>query len=409
MRSSGLTHAARVATTPPFGLYLAGHVAASAAEWMMRTAIGWLIWELTQSTSWLGAFAFALLAPSVLGTIWGGALADRRDRRQMIALSRVAAAGFCLATLALVLMGEAQPALILALAAVAGFAQGLAQASAKTIVSDLVPVAILPNAVALNATAHNVATLAAPALAAILIAMGGVGLALGVAAGLYALSVAVILAMPAVTLPHRDPRPILSDIGEGMTHVACSPVLAPLMGLHAAAALLVRPVLDMAPALAALALGRGPDGVALITGGVGAGAIAGGLWLAGGRNPARLPRIVLAAVTVAALAAMVLPHTSGALAAVAVSGIFGIAIVLRAAGLQSLLQLSAGPVFRGRVLGLYGLLLHLCGAIGGLALGLLADRIGLGPALALTAATVLVVTLALARPVLAAAPKDAAT
>jgi MFS family permease len=409
MRSSGLTHAARVAATPPFGLYLAGHVAASAAEWMMRSAVGWLIWDLTESTSWLGAFAFALLAPSVLGTIWGGALADRRDRRQMIALSRVAAAGFCLATLGLVLMGQPQPAAILALAAVAGFAQGLAQASAKTIVSDLVPVAILPNAVALNATAHNVATLAAPALTAVLIAQGGVPLALAVATALYALSVAVVAALPRTARAPSTPRPILRDIAEGMTHVARSPVLAPLIGLHAAAALLVRPVLDMAPALAALALGRGPDGVALITGGVGAGAIAGGLWLAGGRNPARLPRIVLAAVTVAALAALVLPHTSGALTAVAVSGIFGIAIVLRAAGLQSLLQLRTEPALRGRVLGLYGLLLHLCGAVGGLTLGLLADRIGLGPALALTAAGVLAVTLALARPVLANAPPEPTT
>jgi predicted MFS family arabinose efflux permease len=408
MRSSGLTHAARVAATPPFGLYLAGHVAASAAEWMMRTAIGWLIWDLTQSTSWLGAFAFALLAPSVLGTIWGGALADRRDRRQMIALSRITAAAFCVATLVLVLMGQPRPALILALAAVAGFAQGLAQASAKTIVSDLVPVAILPNAVALNATAHNVATLAAPALAAVLIAHGGVGLSLGVAAILYVLSVAVVAAMPRITRPTEEHRPILRDIARGMTHVARSPVLAPLMGLHAAAALLVRPVLDMAPALAALALGRGPDGVALITGGVGAGAIAGGLWLAGGRQPQRLPRIVLAAVAVAALTAIVLPHTSGALAAVAVSGIFGIAIVLRAAGLQSLLQLRSEAEFRGRVLGLYGLILHLSGAIGGLALGLLADRIGLGPALALTATGVLAVTLALARHVLATAPTEPA-
>jgi predicted MFS family arabinose efflux permease len=401
MRDAGLSHAVRVAATPPFGLYLAGHVAASAAEWMMRTAIGWLIWEQTGSTTWLGAFAFALLAPSVLGTIWGGALADRRDRRRMIALSRVTAAGFCVATVGLVLMGQPQPAAILALAAVAGFAQGLAQASAKTIVSDLVPVAILPNAVALNATAHNVATLAAPALAAVLIAQGGVALALGVAAGLYALSVAVVVAMPRVFRPAALPRPILRDIAEGITHVARSPVLAPLMGLHAAAAFLVRPVLDMAPALAALALGRGPEGVALITGGVGAGAIAGGLWLAGGRSPGRLPRIVLAAVVVAALATMALPQTSGAVAAAAVAAIFGLASVLRAAGLQSLLQLRAAAGMRGRVLGLYGLILHLSGAIGGLVLGLLADRIGLGPALALVGAGVLATALVLARAVLA--------
>jgi hypothetical protein len=117
---------------------------------------------------------------------------------------------------------------------------------------------------------------------------------------------------------------------------------------------------------------------------------------------------VLGAVTVAAIAGIILPHTTGAVTAGGVAGIFGLAIVLRAAGLQSLLQLRAEPAFRGRVMGLYGLILHLSGAVGGLALGLLAARIGLGPSLALTGVLVLAVTLALARRVLATAPKEPA-
>jgi hypothetical protein len=56
------------------------------------------------------------------------------------------------------------------------------------------------------------------------------------------------------------------------------------------------------------------------------------------------------------------------------------------------------------VLGLYGLLLHLGGAVGGLVIGILTDDIGIGPALALAGGIVLALTAAIAPRVLAAQP-----
>ncbi len=402
----GRAHLWRLAATPPFGPYLCGHALAATGEWMKRAIVGWLLWEMTGSATWLGAFAFALLAPSALGTIWGGALADRQDRRMLIAGARAVAAGFCLCVAGLVGAGLATPGLIVGLASVAGLAGGLAQASSKTIVSDLVPRDRLANAVALNATAFNVATMAGPALAALLLVGPGAGVALVLAGSGLAAHAMIVLTLPPAPRPARPASPMLRDIAEGFRTVAVSPVLRPLMLLHFAGALLVRPVLDMAPAIAALVLGRGPDGMAILTGGVGAGAILGGLWLAGADRTRRLPTLVLVAAVVLATTTAVLPLLTGTTAMLLLAGAFGAASLVRAAGIQSLLQLSATPELRGRVLGVYGLILHLGAAIGGLSLGLIADAVGLGVAL-WSAALLLATASVLLAPALLAARTDA--
>ncbi len=383
----------RLASTPPLSRYLLGHASASMGEWMKRATLGWLLWDITGSATWLGALSFAMLGPSVIGALWGGALADRMDRRGLIAGAKGVDAGLVLVVAMMVIAGRPDPVVVVAMAGVTGLAGGLAQAAGKTIISDLVGPAALPNAVALNATVFNVATLIGPAAAAALILARGEAPALLVAGLCLGLHAGLVLTLPRTARPPRNDTPLRHQIIAGVTTVTRSPVLGPLMALHAACALLMRPFLDMAPALSALVLGRGPDGVAVITTGVGAGAIAGGLWLASRDSAARLPQIVVGAAICLSLSVMTFPLVPGVAAAAAFAILIGVASILRAAGIQTLLQLGAEPQVRGRVLGLYGLLLHLGGAIGGLVLGIVTDAFGVTAALTLAGGAVLVLTL----------------
>jgi MFS family permease len=383
----------RLASTPPLNRYLAGHAAASLGEWMKRATLGWLIWDITGTATWLGGLSFAMLGPSVIGTIWGGALADRLDRRALIAMAKAVDAGLALVVAGLVIGGWPDPTAIVALAGVAGLAGGLAQAAGKTIISDLVTPATLPNAVALNATVFNLATLTGPTLAAALILGYGVVPALVVAGLGLGLHAVLVMTLPRAIRQTRGPAPLHREIVAGIVTVARSPTLGPLMALHAACAMLVRPFLDMAPALSTLVLDRGPDGIAMITTGVGAGAIAGGLWLASRDGAAGLHRIVVGAAIALCVAAMAFAFVPGAVAAIAVAVLIGVASILRAAGIQTLLQLGTEAEVRGRVLGLYGMLLHLGGAVGGVLIGLMTDAWGITTALMIAGGTVLALTL----------------
>ena len=77
LRTSVFGGAASPLRVPIFRRYFLGHFMASIGRWMYRMSIGWLAYDLTESTVWLGAVAFADLVPSALLTIFAGAITDR--------------------------------------------------------------------------------------------------------------------------------------------------------------------------------------------------------------------------------------------------------------------------------------------------------------------------------------------
>ena len=57
--------------------YFLGNFTSTVGRWMYRMSVGWLTWELTKSTSWLGIVAFADLFPMVVIPVFAGVIADR--------------------------------------------------------------------------------------------------------------------------------------------------------------------------------------------------------------------------------------------------------------------------------------------------------------------------------------------
>ena len=59
--------------------------------WVQRVAVGWLPWELTGSTMWLGLIAFAELLPTVIIGPFAGEIADRFNRLRLFKISQILA------------------------------------------------------------------------------------------------------------------------------------------------------------------------------------------------------------------------------------------------------------------------------------------------------------------------------
>ena len=87
--SSVFGGAGRALRHPVYRRFWFGHSLAAVGRWMKRTAVGWLTWELTESTSWLGIVAFADLVPMMLFVILSGAIADRVGLMRIVRLSQV--------------------------------------------------------------------------------------------------------------------------------------------------------------------------------------------------------------------------------------------------------------------------------------------------------------------------------
>src|SRR5213078_2387341 len=67
-----------------FRLFFAGQLVSLTGTWMQNTAQGWLVYQLTGSKLLLGVVAAVGSAPMMLFSIWGGSVADRHPKRQIL-------------------------------------------------------------------------------------------------------------------------------------------------------------------------------------------------------------------------------------------------------------------------------------------------------------------------------------
>lgn len=379
---------------PNYGIYTAGNAASLIGTWMQRVAIGWLTWELTGSGAWLGAMAFADLFPTVIVGPLGGVMADRLDRMRVMRISQFLSLLQALALFALTATGTITVELLFALTLFLGIVSGVNQPVRLALVPALVRREDLAPAVAINSIIFNGARFVGPAAAGALIAAGGVSLAFAANAASYVLFMIALwhIRLPAPPeAPARTRNGVLQDIGDGIRYVGAHPGLGPMMMLLIASCVFVRPVIELLPGFASEVFGAGATGLALLTSTIGAGAIVGGLWLAGRGDWHGLTRLVLGNTALLSLSILLFIATDSLWVAVPALLVGGTCMVVIGVGMQTLIQLSVAGNMRGRVLSLYGLIFRGGPALGALMMGTVSDLVGLrwplavGSALALAA------------------------
>ena len=88
-----------------YTLFWIGSFVSNVGTWMQTVALGWLIYEMTGSASWLGTVSFAANAPMLLFGLVGGAVADRSDRRLVLVGTQAVAGAAALLLAALTARG----------------------------------------------------------------------------------------------------------------------------------------------------------------------------------------------------------------------------------------------------------------------------------------------------------------
>jgi MFS family permease len=141
---------------------------------MQNMAEAWLVLQLTHNGLAVGAtFAFRFL-PILLFGLWGGVIADRLDRRNLMVVTQSFAAVLAFALWAIVQAHMAHLWLIYALAAALGMVGVFDQPAHHAFLEEMVGPEQMPNSVALNSAVSNSARITGPAIAAILIGHFGV-------------------------------------------------------------------------------------------------------------------------------------------------------------------------------------------------------------------------------------------
>lgn len=156
-----------------FRLFFVSQTISQTGTWMTMVAQTLLILDLTGSGVLLGFLAAAQFGPVLLFGAWGGTLADRFDKRQVLFFTQVGAMAQSLVLGLVVLTGNASVGNVLLLATVQGILTAFDNPARRAFVVEMVPPANVANAVSLNSALMTTARVLGPAFAGLLIGLFG--------------------------------------------------------------------------------------------------------------------------------------------------------------------------------------------------------------------------------------------
>ena len=223
---------------PNYRLWFIGQMASLVGTWFQTTAQGFLIFQLTHSAAYLGYVSFASGIPTWLLILYGGVVNDRMPRRNLLVITQTSMMLLALILAALTFSSLVQPWHILVLACLLGVVNAFDAPARQAFVVDLVDRADLTNAIALNSTMFQLATVVGPALAGVTYAAFGAGWCFAINGITF---VAVIVALLRMQLRPQPEQPrkasALGEIREGLRYALKHTVLRGLLILMCVAGL----------------------------------------------------------------------------------------------------------------------------------------------------------------------------
>ncbi|HUG16576.1 MAG TPA: MFS transporter [Thermomicrobiales bacterium] len=266
---------------PNYRLYWIGTLVANTGDWMDHIALGWLMWELTGSGSYLGLLAFFRAFPILFFTLFGGALADRMDRRRLMQGTQAFAMLLALLLALLVVTDLVEVWHVLAIASLRGIMLSVNLPTRQALLSDIVDREHLANAIALNSATMNLTRIVGGSLGGVLITLIGIG-------GVFLVNglsfIILIAALAMMTIPSLTrtgpPKNIMRSIAEGLSYLREHQVLRPLIFLALVPMVFGMPYMTLLPIFADTVLDIGNEGYGLLVACVGVGALAGSLVVA---------------------------------------------------------------------------------------------------------------------------------
>jgi len=337
---------------PNYRIYSGGQAVSLSGTWMQSVAQAWLVLDLTGSGTAIGlVLALQFLPVLLLGPL-GGVLADRIDKRSLLVATQVGAALLATTLGLLVLLEVVTLWMVCVLACGLGFVNLVDNPTRQAFVGEMVGPDDLTNAVSLNSVLVNLARVAGPAIAGVLIVTVGVAPCFLINAGSYLAAIAALLLMRPEQLRRTPPRPRgRGQLREGFRYVRGNPAIFIPLLMMAMVGMLAYEFQTSLPLLARFTFGGDAGTYGAMTALMGAGAVAGGLLTAaaGRRAPTALAAMALLFGAVQSAAALA-PNRAVVLAAMVPLGASSIAFL--ALG-NATLQLASAPEMRGRVMALW--------------------------------------------------------
>ena len=360
-----------------FRLFFFGYLISLTGIWMQWVAQSWLIYRLTESAFLLGLLSFSGNIPIFLLAPFGGAIADRFPRRHILFVTQSLAMVLSMMLALLTLNGGIQVWQVFTFVVMIGITNALDIPTHQAFIADVAGKEDLLNAIALNSSIINCTRIMGPAIAGLLVASVGEGWCFLINSISFVPVIISLLLMRDLAV--RESKPPLSTFGdviEGLAFVRRQPVVRSVLLLLALLSLIGMSYTVLLPILADQVLDSGPNGLGLLIGATGVGALLAALSFASYSKVRGLTRWIVISSISFSLGLISLSLSRAFWLSIALLLTMGFSQVVQLDSSNKLLQTIVPDHLRGRMMSLYILVMMGMVPFGALLAGWLARRLG---------------------------------
>jgi MFS family permease len=265
---------------PAYRIYyysLIGHWAPMQMQMIARTL---LIYRLTASGAILGMMSLAGSIPMVLLSLYGGALADRMEKRKLMIIGQASSAVVSLGValpLTLDYLSKDVPGswwILIVSSIMQGIIWGFIMPARASVLPEIVAENDLMNAIALNNMGMNVFRIVAPALAGFIIAAWDFAAVYYIMTALYIFSTVVLCFMPHTRPGVSQVRSTMAEVVDGFRYIRKDTVILLILLFTLGCTVLGMPFNMLLPIFTEDVLKVGSSGLGILMAVSGIGAIA---------------------------------------------------------------------------------------------------------------------------------------
>lgn len=349
--------------------------------WMQVVGQSWLVLELTDSAFLLGLQTALQNIPVVILSLPAGCIADHVSKRRILVVAQSVMMVCAFVLSAVTYLGRVEFWHVAVLSFITGAATAFDVPTRQSLMIQLVGRDDLMSAISLNSAMFNVARTLGPALAGLVLATYGAATAflfngISFLAIIFALLIMRSSEIATVNTGKGWAQDLRNDILEGVRFITSSPV-----PLFAISALFLVSVFAfnfqvLTPIIAKQVLGEGASGYGMLMSALGAGALVAALIMSYLSHRGPLPSMMIAGAFAAPLTLTAIGFANSLPAAMGLMAVYGWWMIAFVSHANSLLQYNTPDHLRGRVMGIYSIVLLGSAPAGALYVGAVSGFLG---------------------------------
>ena len=370
------------------------NLSAQSAAWALIIARGWFVYEEHQMSSEVALVTFAATAPAFIIPPIAGVLADRIDRRKLLAASYLVNLAVNLVLAVLALLDVLQVWEVFVLSLINGAARYTQLPVSQALAANLVPRDRLLNALSLTAATNNFSRLAGAALITPLLGIVEIHVAFFLCSALYAVGFVQVMRIESLSRVGTAVREgFVQNFLNGLRYIKGQSLIVMVIILVCFHCGLTMAFESTLPAFSRQTLNTGTDGFGILMTAVGIGALVGSLGVGGISSALGRGRMFLVTGIFSGLGIVLLAFAPNMLLAYVAAMVMGAAQAAFMTMGQAVTQALAADEYRGRVASVNTLSLQGLMSLMNLGNGMLTDVYSASAVLATTGGAFVVVML----------------